>query len=113
MKGHALTVAVGVIMAAFAVLPTAGSVLATPSPNGPGQPQFECGEDNVANGPQGFSTSGFVNADSKYAGSDGTPSLEHPHSDKAVSQYDHACLQLTDNNWTLISSLFPGIFDRI
>jgi len=97
-EGHTLTIAVGVIMAAFAVLSTASLVLATPSANGPGQPQVECGEDGLGNGPHGFSTSGFENAESKYAGSDGTSSLEHANSDKAVSQYDVACLQLTDNH---------------
>lgn len=97
-EAHMLAVAVSVIVATFAVLSTAGSVLATPSPNGPGQPQVECGEGGLGNGPHGFSTSGFENAESKYAGSDGTPSLEHAHSDNAVSQYDVACLQLTDNN---------------
>jgi hypothetical protein len=81
---------------ALATLSMAGAaVFATPSPNGPGQPQVECGEDGVGEGPHGFSTSGFENAESKYAGSDGTPSAEHANSDKAVSQYDVACLQTT------------------
>jgi hypothetical protein len=80
---------------AFAVLSTAGAVFATPSPNGPGQPQVECGEDGLGEGPPGFSTSGFENAETHYAGSDGTPSLQHANSDKAVSQYDVACLQTT------------------
>ena len=44
-----------------------------------------------------FGTSGFGNAETKYAGSEGTHSLEHANSDKAVSQYDVACLQLTGN----------------
>jgi hypothetical protein len=74
---------------------TAEAVFATPSPNGPGQPQVECGEDGLGNGPHGFSTSGFENAETHYAGSDGTPSLQHANSDKAVSQYDVACLQTT------------------
>jgi hypothetical protein len=83
-------------LVAFAALSTtAGAVFATPSPNGPGQPQVECGEDGLGNGPHGFSTSGFENAETHYAGSDGTPSLQHANSDKAVSQYDVACLQTT------------------
>jgi hypothetical protein len=82
-------------LVAFAALSTAGAVFAVPSPNGPGQPQVECGENGLGNGPHGFSTSGFGNAETKYAGSDGTHSLEHANSDKAVSQYDVACLQLT------------------
>jgi hypothetical protein len=96
---HMLAVTVSGLLA-FAALSTAGAaavVFATPSPNGPGQPQVECGEDGLGEGPHGFSTSGFENAETKYAGSDGTPSLEHANSDKAVSQYDVACLQTTGN----------------
>lgn len=79
------------------LLTTTTSAFAKPSPNGPGQPQVECGEDGLGDGPNGFSTSGFDHAETKYAGSDGTDSLDHANSDKAVSQYDVACLQLTDN----------------
>lgn len=82
---------------ALAALSSVGAVFAVSSPNGPGQPQVECGEDGLGDGPHGFSTSGFGNAETKYAGSDGTPSLEHATSDKAISQYDVACLQLTGN----------------
>jgi hypothetical protein len=81
----------------LALLGTATAAFAVPSPNGPGQPSVECGEDGLGDGPHGFSTSGFENAESKYAGSDDTNSLEHANSDKAVSQYDVACLQLTGN----------------
>ena len=38
---------------------------------------------------------GFANAETHYAGSDGTASLLHANSDHAVSQYDVACLQVT------------------
>ena len=55
-----------------------------------GQPNASC-EDTGASPPPGFSTSGFENAESHYAGSDGTPSLANSNSDKAVSQYDIAC----------------------
>jgi hypothetical protein len=48
------------------------------------------------NEPAGFSTSGFANAEEKYAGSDGTPSLAHANSSHAVSQYDVACYQLSN-----------------
>jgi hypothetical protein len=92
-----LAVTVSGLLALAAALSTAGAVFATPSPNSPGQPQVECGEDGLGNGPHGFSTSGFGNAETKYAGSDGTPSLEHANSDKAVSQYDVACLQTTQH----------------
>jgi hypothetical protein len=43
--------------------------------------------------PPGFSTSGFANAETHYAGSDGTPSLAHANSAHAVSQYDVAGFQ--------------------
>ena len=55
-----------------------------------GQPNASC-EDSGANPPPGFSSPGFENAESHYAGEDGTASLAHAHSDKAVSQYDIAC----------------------
>lgn len=74
---------------------TTTAAFAVPSPNGPGQPNVECGEDGLGNGPHGLSTSGFGNAETHYAGSEGTPSLQHANSDKAVSQYDVACLQTT------------------
>ena len=79
----------------FAALSTAGEVFVVPGPNGPGRPQVECRIEGLGNWPQGFSTSGFQNAETHYAGSDVTPSLQHPNSDKAVSQYDVACLQTT------------------
>jgi hypothetical protein len=55
-----------------------------------GQPNASC-EDTGANPPPAFSTPGFENAESHYAGSEGTPSAAHSQSDKAVSQYDIAC----------------------
>jgi hypothetical protein len=81
----------------LAILGTASAAFAVPSPNGPGQPSVECGEDGLGAGPYGFSTLGFENAESKYAGSDDTSSLKNANSDNAVSQYDVACLQLTGN----------------
>ena len=80
----------------LAILGTAGAAFAIPSPNGPGQPSVSCGENGLGDGPHGFSTTGFANAESKYAGSDNTPSLKNANSDKAVSQYDVACLQTTN-----------------
>ena len=60
-----------------------------------GQPGAECGAPGAEQMPAGFSTSGFANAETHYAGSDGTASLAHANSDHAVSQYDVACLQVT------------------
>jgi len=44
---------------------------------------------------QGFNASGFANAEGRYGGSDGTASLAHANRDKAVSQYDIACIHDT------------------
>lgn len=74
-----------------------GMVSATPSPNGPGQPRLECGATGATNSPSGFLTSGFGHAETVYAGSDGSASLKHANSEHAVSQYDAACFQVTQN----------------
>ena len=55
-----------------------------------GQPNASC-ESPGANPPPGFDSGGFANAETRYAGSDGTPSAAHSQSGKAVSQYDIAC----------------------
>jgi hypothetical protein len=69
-------------------------ISAARNPAGTGQPGASCGADNALTEPKGFGTDGFANAESKYAGSDGTPSQEHGSS-QAVSQYDVACYQLS------------------
>ena len=68
-----------------------GAVRAARNPSGTGQPG---GSDNALTEPKGFGTDGFANAESRYAGSDGTPSLANGSS-HAVSQYDVACYQLS------------------
>jgi hypothetical protein len=78
-------------------LPVALVVAAALTPLGAGvsfagQPNASC-EDTGANPPPGFSSPGFPTAESHYAGSDGTASLAHSHSSKAVSQYDIACFR--------------------
>jgi hypothetical protein len=84
------------LVTAFVALPPAAAALATPSPNGPGQPNVTSGENGVGLGPHGFTdsgnpnptfskTTGFANAETHYAGSDGTPSLQHSQSGNAVS----------------------------
>jgi hypothetical protein len=60
-----------------------------------GQPGAECGDPGAEQGPAGFDSVGFANAETRYAGSDGTASLAHANSMHAVSQYDVACLQVT------------------
>jgi hypothetical protein len=90
--------------------------LASPSPNGPGQPGSippagtTCGNpshnaDNTPgmNSPSGGSASAQSpfnsagQAGTVYAGNPGTASAMHSNSPKAVSQYDIACYQQTSN----------------
>ena len=79
---------VGAILGATLALAYAGTALA-------GQPGASCGAPGAAQMPHGFATAGFANAETHYAGSDGTASLLHANSEHAVSQYDVACLQVT------------------
>jgi hypothetical protein len=76
---------------------SAAPVLAASNPAGTGQPGAECGEEGATMEPAGFSSPGFVHAETVYAGSPGTPSLAHG-SANAVSQYDIACYQVTSNH---------------
>ena len=71
----------------------AGAVSAAKNPSGTGQPSQSCQAEPAQ--PNGFGTGGFANAEAKYAGSDGTPSLANGNS-HAVSQYDVACYQVSD-----------------
>ena len=76
-------------MRKFLVVPVVAFGLAVAGPASAGQPNASC-EDPVAKPPPGFSTGGFSNAESHYAGSEGTPSAANGNS-HAVSQYDIAC----------------------
>jgi len=88
-----------VVLAATFILALSGgpAAFAAPNPSGTDQPGAECGAPNAMNEPAGFSTGGFANAEEHYAGSDGTASLAHANSSHAVSQYDVACYQLSNN----------------
>jgi len=77
----------------IAVLAAAGVAFAAQNPSGTGQPNASCEESTTA--PNGFSSGGFANAETHYAGSDGTPSQAHGNA-HAVSQYDVACYQQTN-----------------
>jgi hypothetical protein len=68
------------------------AISAARNPSGTGQPGASCQAEPTQ--PNGFGTGGFANAEAKYAGSDGTPSLANGNS-HAVSQYDVACYQLS------------------
>jgi hypothetical protein len=93
MKKTFAALLAGGLLAAVAAAP----VLAAPNPAGTGQPGAECGEEGATMEPAGFSSPGFVHAETVYAGSDGTPSLANGSS-HAVSQYDIACYQFTSNH---------------
>ena len=78
----------GAIGAAVIVLSlSTGAVLA-------GQPGAECGENGATLNPPGFDSPGFANAEARYAGSDGTASL-NSNNVLAKSQYDIACVHYT------------------
>jgi hypothetical protein len=59
-----------------------------------GQPGAECGDPGATLSPAGFDSGGFAKAELRYAGSDGTPSLNSGNT-HAVSQYDIACVHYT------------------
>ena len=93
MRCLMITGFVGVTLALAAF----GQVSAAANPNGTGQPDQECGDDGATSEPNGFLTAGFAIAEAHYAGSEGTASAMHAHSEHAVSQYDVACYQHTQN----------------
>ena len=69
----------------------ATAAFATPSTNGPGQPNQSC-ETPGFSAPNGFATDGFAHAQTVYAGAGQSA---HANSTHAVSQYDVACFQLS------------------
>ena len=80
---------------------------ATPSPNGPGQPgapQTTCGQPNATAMPGSAGSAGGApfnpsgTAGNNYAGNPGTASAAHSNSTAAVSQYDIACFQQTQQH---------------
>lgn len=95
--------------AAVAALIAVGSLaapgaLAARNPVGSGQPGTanpngaSCGAPGSTAMPAGFETAGFAHATSVYAGSEGTPSAEHGNTQHAISEYDIACYQQTQNH---------------
>jgi hypothetical protein len=88
-----MALAAGALLAGL----TFGTALAG-NPAGKGQPSAECGDEGATSEPAGFLTDGFANAETHYAGSDGTPSLANAQSTHAVSQYDVACFQVTQHH---------------
>ena len=86
----------GLAIAVLLALAPVTAATAARNPSGSGQPHAECGDDNATAEPPGFSSGGFANAETHYAGSDGTHSLVSGNA-HAVSQYDVACFQLTSS----------------
>jgi hypothetical protein len=85
-----LVIALAAVVAALAL--AVAPVLAA-NPTGVGQPNQSCEEQ--PSGPPGFESGGFANADLHYAGNG--PGSAHANSDHAVSQYDVACLQVSQH----------------
>lgn len=92
MSKNKFAITLGSAVVSFAML--TGIAFAAGNPAGTGQPSQSCQEQTTA--PKGFSTGGFANAGTHYAGSPGTPSLAHGNA-KAVAQYDVACYQLSNS----------------
>jgi len=102
------TLLTGFAIGVLTLVGLSGTALATPSPNGPGQPgapNTTCsnptGNANnapgVASSANGSPFNPAGTAGGVYAGNPGTASLAHAQSTHAVSQYDIACFQNTSN----------------
>lgn len=76
------------------ILAFAPGAMAAGNPSGTGQPNVECGEEDTSEAPPGFDTEGFAHAETVYAGNGQSA---HASNDHAVSQYDVACYQLSNN----------------
>jgi len=85
---------------------SATAALGASNPAGTGQPGVaqlekggaECGATGSEAMTKGFETKAFEAATTKYAGSEGTPSAAHGSATHAISEYDIACFQQTQNH---------------
>jgi hypothetical protein len=91
MRVLLLAVVIALLVALFAA-----PAFAATNPNGTGQPSQSCGSSTAPNGPSGFDTGGFANAEKNYANPDsqGGMSSGNKH---VVSQYDVACFQTSQH----------------
>ncbi len=87
------TIALLTLSAASALIPAAAASAAS-NPNGTRQPSQSCGSTTAPEAPHGFSTGGFANAETHYAGS----APQNSHNPKSVSQYDVACYQVSQRS---------------
>jgi hypothetical protein len=100
MRKLVIGTAISVAMAAGG----ASAALAASNPVGTGQPGTaspggaSCGAPGSTAQPAGFSSGGFSNATAVYAGSPGTPSAQNGNGQHAISEYDIACYQQTQNH---------------
>jgi hypothetical protein len=93
------------LLFAFGCLGAAGA-LGARNPAGTGEPGVaqletggaECGATGSEAMTKGFETEAFEAATTKYAGSEGTPSAERGSVTHAISEYDVACFQQTQNH---------------
>jgi hypothetical protein len=88
------SLAIAATLGAGLALSLASGTFAVSNPNGTGQPSAECGDDGAELEPHGFMTEGFAHAETLYAGSENSKSV-NSNNDHAVSQYDVACVQFT------------------
>jgi hypothetical protein len=96
------------LVTAFVALSPAGVALADNphdgNPSTTGQPGKEADVSNPGvTSPAGFGSRGFANAETHYAGSDGTPSQANANSPHSVSQYDVAGFQWCQHHNTCTS----------
>ena len=85
---------------------SATAALGAQNPAGTGEPGVaqlgsggaECGATGSEAMTKGFETEAFEAATTKYAGSEGTPSAERGSATHAISEYDIACFQQTQNH---------------
>jgi hypothetical protein len=87
------------VLTAFVLAATAQPAMAANPHSGgsTGQPTKSCGSATAPTMPHGFSTGGFANAGTVYAGIPGTPSATNGNA-HAVSQYDVACFQISQHS---------------
>jgi hypothetical protein len=84
------------IGAATLALSLSATIALAGNPSGTGQPSAGCGDPNATLMPNGFSTGGFANAETRYANPDSMGGVRSGNA-HVVAQYDVACYQLTQH----------------
>ncbi len=129
MRSNNITIKLATICIALVIaFGAVGLVIATPSPNGhgqPGAPGTSCGTANADQTPgnSAFSPGSPFNepipgvspggiGGQNYAGNKDTPGITNHASDHAISQYDIACFEVTTNS-NGVTNPCPGCDDAI